>query len=163
MSRRIVVLALVAAAAAAATAHAAPPKPPGGAEPDPGLILPVNPPLASLCQTPGAYPHPLAACSAVQLSCPSTAKAQFACKTVATVGTANADTRKLELVLPKRYPALTLTCKLQSGVEIACRVSSRTSTNATGLHVSVLKLPKASSVRIGCATSKSAFACRIKN
>ena len=161
MSRRFVVLAL--AAAAAATAGGALAKPPGGPQPDPELIQPVNPPLASLCQTPGAYPHPIALCSAVQVSCPSTAKAQFACKTVATVGAANADTRKLELVLPKRYASLTLACKTQTGIDVSCRVSSRTSTSASGLRVSVLKLPQAASVRIGCATGKTAFACRIKN
>lgn len=161
MSRRLVVLAL--AAATAATAGGALANPPGGPQPDPGSILPVSPPLASLCQAPGAYPHPIAGCSAVQVSCPTTAKAQFACKTVATVGTANAGTRKLELVLPKTYPALTLLCKVHSGTDVACRVSSRTRTNASGRHVSVLKLPQTASVRIGCATSKSAFACRIKN
>ncbi|HEX3455427.1 MAG TPA: hypothetical protein VHS03_12440 [Gaiellaceae bacterium] len=161
MSRRFVVLAL--AAVAAATAGGALAKPPGGPQPDPESVLPVNPPLASLCQSPGSYPHPIALCSAVQVSCPSTAKAQFACKTVATVGTADANTRKLELVLPKRYSALTLICKAQSGVDIACRVSSRTSTKASGLRTSVLTLPRTASVRIGCATGKSAFACRIKN
>jgi hypothetical protein len=161
MSRRFVVLAL--AAAAAATTGGALAKPPGGAQPDPGAILPVNPPLASLCQ-PGSYPHPIAACSAVQVSCPSTAKAQFVCKTVATVGQANADTRKLELVLPKRYSALTLLCKTQTGVDVACRVSSRTSVKATGTHVSVLTMPnRAGSLHIACRTGKSAFACRIKN
>jgi hypothetical protein len=162
MSRRFVVLALV--AAAAATAGGALAKPPGGAQPDPELILPGVPPLASLCQTPGSYPHPLAACSAVQVSCPSTAKAQFACKTMASTGSANADTRKLELVLPKRYPALTLLCKTQTGIDVTCRVSSRTRTNVSGLHVYVLKLPdRSGSVHIACGTSKSAFACRIRN
>ena len=160
MSRRFVVLAL--AAAAAATAGSALAKPPGGPQPDPGSVLPVNPSLSSLCQ-PGSYPHPIAGCSAVQISCPSTAKAQFACKTVASVGTADADTRKLELVLPKRYSALTLACKTPTGVDVTCRVSSRTSTNASGQRVSVVKLPQAASVRIGCATGKTAFACRIKN
>jgi hypothetical protein len=161
MSRRFVVLAL--AAAAAATAGGALAKPPGGPQPDPGSVLPVNPSLASLCQTPGSYPHPIAACSAVQVSCPSTAKAQFACKTDGSVGTADSDTRKLELVLPKRYAALTLLCNVQSGVDVTCRVSSRTSTKASGVRTSVVKLPQTTSVRIGCATGKTAFACRIKN
>ena len=161
MSRRLVVLAL--AAAAVATAGSALAKPPGGPQPDPESVLPVSPSLSSLCQSPGAYPHPIAACSAVQVSCPSTAKAQFACKTEGSVGTAVADTRKLQLVLPKRYTALTLTCKTPSGVDVTCRVSSRTSTRAAGHRVSVLTLPQTSSVRIGCATVKSAFACRIKN
>ncbi len=162
MSRPFVVLALVAVGAVAASASAAPPKPPGGAQPDPELIQPVNPPLASLCPAVGSYPHPLPACSAVQISCPSTAKAQFACKTVATVGPANAATRNLKLVLPKRYSKLTLACKTPTGVDVTCRVSSRTSTNASGQRVSVVKLPQTASVRIGCATGKSAFACRIK-
>jgi hypothetical protein len=162
MSRGFVVLALV--AAAAATAGGALAKPPGGPQPDPELILPVNPPLTSLCQSIGSYPHPLPACSAVQVSCPSTAKAQFACKTLGSVGQANSDTRKLELVLPKRYSALTLLCTTRTGIDVACRVSRRTSTNASGLRVSVLRLPSSSSsVRIGCATGKTAFACRIKN
>jgi hypothetical protein len=161
MSRRFVVLAL--AAAAAATAGSALAKPPGGPQPNPESILPVSPSLASLCQTPGAYPHPIAGCSAVQVSCPSTAKAQFACKTDGSVGTADAETRKLELVLPKRYSALTLLCKTQSGVDVACRVSTRASTKASGLRTSVLRLPQSATVRIACATSKSAFACRIKN
>jgi hypothetical protein len=161
MSRRLVVLAL--AAATAATAGGALAKPPGGPQPDPGSVLPVNPSLPSLC-APGAYPHPLAACSAVQISCPSTAKAQFACKSVATVGQADAGTRKLELVLPKRYSALTMLCTTQTGVDVACRVSKRTSVKAAGTHVSVLTLPnRAGSVHIACATGKTAFACRIKN
>lgn len=66
-------------------------------------------------------------------------------------------------MLPKRYSALTLRRKVRSGVDIACRVSARTSTNASGLRTSVLKLPQAASVRIGCATGKSAFACRVKS
>jgi hypothetical protein len=161
MSRQFVVLAL--AAAAAATAGGALAKPPGGPQPDPGSVLPVNPPLASLCQ-PGSYPHPIAACSAVQVSCPSTAKAQFACKRVATVGQANAGTRRLEFVLPKRYSALTLLCKTQTGIDVACRVSSRTSVNASGLRTSVLKLPNhAASLHIACGTTNHAFACRIEN
>jgi hypothetical protein len=161
MSRRLVVLTLVVSAGVAVSAASAKPPAP---QPDPELPLPVNPSLASLCRTPGSYPHPLAACSAVQVSCPSTAKAQFACKTVATVGPANADTRKLELVLPKRYSALTLLCKTQTGVDVACRVSSRTSVDSTGLRTEVLKLPnRAGSLHIACGTTKSAFACRIKN
>jgi hypothetical protein len=161
VSRRFVVLALAVAAGIGASAALA--KAPGP-QPDPELVQPVNPPLASLCQSPGSYPHPIAACSAVQVSCPSTAKAQFACKTVATVGSANALTRKLELVLPKRYAALTLLCTTQTGVDVACRVSKRTSTKATGLRVDVMKLPnQAGSLHIACGTTKSAFACRIKN
>jgi hypothetical protein len=161
MSRRCVVLAL--AVAAAAVAGGASAKPPGGPQPDPETILPVNPPLTSLCQTTGSYPHPIAGCSAVQVSCPSTAKARFACKTVGSVGQANADTRKLELVLPKRYAALTLLCTARTGVDVACRVSRRTSTNAPGLRVSVVKLPNRASLHIACGTGKSAFACRIEN
>jgi len=161
MSRRLVLLTLVVTAGVAVSAAVAKPPSP---QPDPELPLPVNPSLASLCRTPGSYPHPIAACSAVQVSCPSTAKAQFACKTVATVGPANADTRKLELVLPKRYSALTLLCKTQTGVDVACRVSSRTSVNSTGLRVDVLKLPtRAGSLHITCGTTNKAFACRIKN
>jgi hypothetical protein len=161
MSRRFVVLALV--AAAAVTAGGALAKPPSP-QPDPELILPGVPPLASLCQTPGSYPHPIASCSAVQVSCPSTAKAQFACKTMASTGPAGANTRKLEFVLPKRYSALTLLCKTQTGIDVACRVSSRTSVKASGLRVSVVKLPnRVASLHIACSASKSAFACRIKN
>jgi hypothetical protein len=162
MSRRFVVLALV--AVAAATAGSALAKPPGGPQPDPESVLPVNPSLASLCQSPGSYPHPIAACSAVQVSCPSTARAQFACKTLGSVGQADSTTRKLELVLPKRYSALTLLCAAKSSVDVTCRVSKRTSANASGLRVSVVKLPSgSSSVHIGCATGKTAFACRIRN
>ena len=162
MSRRFVVLAL--AAVAAATAGGALAKPPGGPQPDPESVLPVNPSLASLCQSPGSYPHPIAACSAVQVSCPYTARAQFTCKTLGSVGQADSTTRKLELVLPQRYSALALVCTAKSGVDVACRVSSRTSINASGIRVSVVKLPNtSSSVRIGCATGKTAFACRIKN
>jgi hypothetical protein len=161
MSRRFVVLALAVAAVVAGGASAKPPAP----QPDPeDVIQPVNPSLGSLCQTPGAYPHPIAQCSAVQVSCPSTAKAQFACKTVATVGTANAETRKLELVLPKRYSSLALLCTTRTAVDVACRVSARTNVGASGLRTSVLKLPNhAGSLHIACATAKSAFACRIKS
>src|SRR5262249_15180476 len=120
MSRRFVALAL---GVAAITASGALAKPPGGPQPDPELPL-----LSSLCQTQGSYPHPIADCSAVQVSCPSTAKATFACKTVATTGTANAGTRKLELVLPKRYSALALLCRTQTGIDLTCRVGSRRST-----------------------------------
>jgi hypothetical protein len=162
MSRRFVVLALV--AAAAVTAGGALAKPPGGPQPDPELTLPGVPPLASLCQTPGSYPHPIASCSAVQVSCPSTAKAQFACKTMASTGPAGASTRELQLVLPKRYSALTLLCKTQTGIDVACRVSSRTSVTASGLRVSVVKLPnRVASLHIACSASKSTFACRVKN
>ena len=156
---------MLALVAAAVTAGGASAKPPGGAQPDPvDLIQPVNPPLSSLCLGIGSYPHPLPACSAVQVSCPSTARAQFACKTVAKVGPANAETRKLELVLPKRYSALTLLCKTETGIDVACRVSSRTSVSASGLRTSVLKLPnRAGSLHVACATGKSAFACRIKS
>jgi hypothetical protein len=155
---RFVLLALV--AVGSVTAGAAVAKPPTPQPVDPGA-QPVDPAPAGLCSS---YPHPLAACSAVAVRCPSTAKAQFACKTVAVAGPANAAVRKLELVLPRRYVALTLLCRTKTGVDITCRVSARTSTTVAGLRVYVLKLPdRSGSLRIGCATGKSAFACKLRN
>ena len=111
-------------------------KPPGGPQPADGP-QPVDPPLARLC---ASYPHPLATCSAVAVSCPSTAKAQVACKTVASAGAANAPVQKLELQLPRAYVALKMLCQLKPGSAIACRITSRTRTSATGVRVMVLRL-----------------------
>jgi hypothetical protein len=158
MSRRFAVLAAVGVLAMTAGAAAA--KPPGGPQPADGP-QPVDPPLASLC---ASYPHPLATCSAVAVSCPSTAKVQVACKTVASAGAANAPVQKLELQLPRAYVALKMLCQLKPGSAIACRITSRTRTSATGVRVMVLRLPTGSaSARIACSTKSAKFACKIGN
>jgi hypothetical protein len=156
MTRRIVVL--VAACVLGVTAGAALGKPPPGPQPEPGP-QPVDPPPASLCPQ---FPHPTITCSAVAVTCPSSPKAQFVCTTSAYAGPVDASTRKLELQLPRRYPKLALSCQVKTGVDITCRVTSRTITRASGMRVVVLRLPSgAGAVRIACATT-TRFACKIR-
>ncbi len=155
MSRRFAVF--VAAGLVGAFASVALAKPPGGLQPADGP-QPVDPPLASLC---ASYPHPLATCSAVAVTCPSSPKAQVACKTVASAGAANAPVRKLELQLPRAYVALRMLCQLKPGAAIACRITSRTSTGATGVRVMVLRLPGAATAHVTCSTKSAKFACKI--
>jgi len=156
MSRRLVLLALLAAGGVIASAAIAkPPAPqPGGGRPEPADPLPT-----SLCSS---YPHPFATCSAVAVSCPSTPRAQFACKTVGVSGSASAPVRKLELQLPRRYVTVKLACKADEKMQIACRVASRTIGTASGVRVVVMRLPQTfSTVRIACGTTASKFACKL--
>ena len=157
MSRRVVVLALVVlAGSAVGAANANPP----GPQPAPGP-QPVDPPPASLC---ASYPHPLLSCRVVAVSCPSSARAQFACKTVQAVGAADAPVQKLELQLPRRYASVKLTCRVDAKSQIACRVASRTVASATGVRVVVIRLPETfATVRIACATTRAKFACSLQN
>ena len=86
------------------------------------------------------------------------------CKTVASAGPVDASVHKLELQLPRRYAAVTLSCRAGAKTELACRIVKRTSTSATGVRVVVLRLPQNfASVRIACGRTASKFACRVKN
>ena len=155
MSRRFVVLAL--AIAAGITAGAALAKPPVGPQPDPEL----NPSPASLC---AQYPHPTATCSAVAVSCPSSARRQVACTTVASVGPADATVQKLELQLPRRYASLAMRCRSDAKPRVACRILGHTSVAATGMRVRIVRLPDSFvTLRIGCATTGTKFACTLVN
>jgi hypothetical protein len=143
------------ACVAGASAGAAFAGPPGGPQPDPELLPP-----ASVCQQ---LPHPTATCTAVAVTCPSSPKAQFACKTVASSEPAGASVLKLELQLPRRYSMVRLQCQVRTEKPLSCRVTSRTTQAATGHRVVVLDLTGRNGlVRIGCATAKT-FACRLTN
>lgn len=159
MSRRIAFLALVGAAGALAGSALAGGPPGGGGQPADSGLEPSSPTPASLCAD---YPHPVAACSAVAVSCPSSPRAQIACKTVGTSGSESASVRKLELQLPRRYVTVKLTCRADAKAQVACRIASRTVTAATGVHVSVVRLPHTfRTVHIACATTNTRFACRL--
>jgi hypothetical protein len=155
MSRRIAVL--LAAGALGLTAGAAFAMPPPGQQPAGGGNEPADPVPATLCQQ---LPHPVAACSAVAVVCPSSPKAEFACTTSASSGPADASTRMLELQLPRRYPRLALLCQVKTATAVTCRVTSRTITRMSGKRLVVLTLPNRSGpVRIACATT-TRFACK---
>jgi hypothetical protein len=149
---------LVVAGALVVAAGAASAKPPPGPQPGPG-IEPVDPVPATLC---AQLPHPTVACSAVAVICPSSPKEQFACRTGPSAGPVDASMRTLELQLPRRYPKLVLACQAVTGVDVVCRVVSRTITRVAGVRVVVLRLPDRTGViRIACATTKSRFACAV--
>lgn len=145
-----------AAGALAGTALAKQPSP----QPDPEDMPPVSPPPASICPQ---YPHPTLPCGVVAVSCPSTAKAQVACKTVASAGQADAQTQKLELQLPRSYAKALLTCTADAKTRLACRITSRTLSGATGVRVAIVRLPNPfTTVRLACGTAKSKFACKLQ-
>jgi hypothetical protein len=72
--------------------------------------------------------------------------------------------RILQLTLPRRYPALALLCGLRTGIDVSCRVESRTIGTTPGTHTAVLRLPnRAGTVPIACTTTAGRFACRVRN
>ena len=156
---RVRLATLVVASAAGALAGTAPAKPPSP-QPDPEDMPPVSPPPAGICPQ---YPHPTLPCGVVAVSCPSTAKIQVACKTVASAGQADAHTQKLELQLPRRYAEAGLTCRTDAKTRVSCRITSRTLVTATGVHTAVVRLPNAfTAIRLACGTVKSKFGCKLR-
>jgi hypothetical protein len=82
---------------------------------------------------------------------------------VATAGSADAQVQKLELRLPRRYAKVALTCRSDAKARVACRITSRTVTAATGARIVVLKLPSPfTAVRIACGTFKTTFGCKLQ-
>jgi hypothetical protein len=152
MSRRFTVLVvaglLVTGAGAALAAQ-----PPSGPEPS-------DPLPASLCTD---FPHPLLVCSAVVVSCPSSARTEFACKTTGITGPAGADIRRLALRLPRVYTRATLVCAANGEVSVRCKVVSRATSTAAGVRMDVVRLPTSfQSVRISC-TDRSTLACAVRH
>jgi hypothetical protein len=88
-----------------------------------------------------------------------------ACKTVASAGRADATVQKLELQLPRRYASLALSCRSDANVRLACRIVMHTDiAKAAGVRVRIVRLPVALvTVRIGCTTTGTKFACRLQN
>ena len=155
MSSRFAIL--VAAGLLAVSAGAALAKPPGAGQP-PGLE-PNDPLPASLC---AQFPHPMLACSATVVSCPSTNQSHVACKTTGTAGPAHADLRRLALSLPRQYTTAALVCAASGNVSVRCNVISRTLSTATGVRTGVLRLPKSfQSVRISC-TNRNTLTCTVR-
>jgi hypothetical protein len=157
MSRPLAVLVAVGLLAVGAGAALA--KPPGsGPQPDPGLE-PNDPlPATTLCTD---FPHPLLLCSAVVVSCPSSARSQIVCKTTAAAGPADADIRRLAIRLPRRFVKATLVCAASGAVSVRCKVASRVVGAAAGTRMDVVRLPKSfQSVRISC-TNRSTLVCTV--
>jgi hypothetical protein len=160
MSRRFAVLAgMCVLGAFAGVAAAAGPT--GGGNPPPDGTPPYDPPPpGAACPVQESHAIP---CRLWNVSC-SPSSSSTVCTTTSVSGLSSASARRLALHLPRRYVAITLTCRTEKTDRITCRVVSKTSGGAVGTRIVVLRLPSQfAAVHISCRTSpRSGFACRLR-